>query len=151
MTEEEPKTEQIPIKEEEEFITKPKKKRDVDYTDGQKKEFVERMRKAKETKKTKTSNELKSYSVAGVPPVEPMEEPAIIEPIKRQSKTLKRLETKPNDVEELLNFVREYKTKKETKREPAKVKPDDVYRSRVIELKEDYLKKQIYRNLFGEN
>ena len=120
---------EVKQEEEQELITKPK--RQGRKLDGDEKvKFLERMKTGREKKKTNT---IKVESVYKAPPAE-VEESA------------------DYDVKELLQFVRDYKQRKETKKvEPVKKKvvPDDVYQSRVHELKQNYLSQQVLKDLFG--
>ena len=138
MTEETKQVEEL--KQEEELITKPKKKRVL--TAEQKQEFLERMKTGRDKKKNEV---IKVESVYKSPPAEPAEEEPVI--------TKRKPSKKDNDVKEILQFVRDYKIKKETKKvEPVKkkVEPDDVYNSRINDLKRNYLNKQVLKDLFGE-
>ena len=126
----------------EELITKPKKKRVL--TDEEKVKFLDRMKTGRDKKKTNT---IKVESVYKSPPIEPAEEEHVV--------TKRKPSKKDNDVNEILQFVRDYKQRKETKKvlvEPVKKKvvPDDVYQNRVQELKQNYLSKQVLKDLFGE-
>ena len=162
MTEETKQVEEL--KQEEELITKPKKKRVL--TAEQKQEFLERMKTGRDKKKN-NHEVIKVESVYKAPPVEPVE-PAeeyahIPEKKKRTNKTFQKLEelelshkellrSNAGDVKELLDFVREYKEKKTRPDRPKSnvIKPEDVYQNRVNQLKKDYLNTHVYNALFGE-